>query len=86
LNCFICGEATSTGGAVGGACGVRPLVVEATDWPGERSGIRTQRQAAQMTGKVVLFLMDEDPWNGFVRIMAWLISFDPEKQPILQHY
>jgi len=46
--------------AVGGACGVRLLVVEATDWPGEQSGIRTQRQAAQMTGKVVLFLMDED--------------------------
>ena len=86
LNCLICGEATSTGGAVGGACGVRPLAVGGTGWPGEQSGIRTQRQTAQMTGKVVLSLMDEDPWNGFVRIMAWLISFDPEKQPILQHY
>jgi hypothetical protein len=49
------------------------------------SGIRTQRQAAQITGKAVLFLMDEDPWNGFVRIMACLVSFDPEEQPILQH-
>jgi hypothetical protein len=63
---------------VGGACGVRPLVVEGTGWPGEQSGIRTQRQAAQMTGKVVLSLMDEDPGNGFVRIMACLVSFDPE--------
>jgi hypothetical protein len=71
---------------VGGACGVRPLVVGETDWPGEQSGIRTQRQIAQMTGKVVLSLMDEDKWNGFVCIMAWLISFDPEKQPTLQHY
>jgi hypothetical protein len=61
-------------------------VVEATDWPGEQSGIRTQRQTAQMSGKVVLSLMDEDPWICFVRFMAWLISFDPEKQPILQHY
>jgi len=31
-----------------------------------------------MTGKVVLSLMDEDPGNGFVRIMACLVSFDPE--------
>jgi hypothetical protein len=52
-------------------------VVEATDWPGEQSGIRTQRQAAQTTGKVVLSLMDKGLWNGFVRIMTWLVSFDP---------
>ncbi|MGA2179955.1 MAG: hypothetical protein ABSH15_10290 [Verrucomicrobiota bacterium] len=31
-----------------------------------------------MSGKVVLSLMNEDPWNGFVRITAWLILFDLE--------
>jgi hypothetical protein len=43
---------TITGGAVGGACGVRPLVVRS--WPGEHNGIRTPKHAAQRT--------DEPQW------------------------
>jgi hypothetical protein len=57
------------GGAVGGACGVRPLVVVGTGCPGEWRGNRTERQTVQMTTDAVLFLMDEGRQNGFVFVI-----------------
>jgi len=79
---------TITGGAVGGACGVRPLVV--SGWPGEQSGIRTPKHTAQRT--------DEPRWVAgavcrmhagkmarviFMASRYDLIAIDPVKPLIL---
>jgi hypothetical protein len=82
---------TITGGAVGGACGVRPLVVRS--WPGEHNGIRTPKHAAQRT--------DEPQWVAgvvcrmhavkmarviFMASRYDLISIDPVNTADFKHY
>ena len=82
---------TIMGGAVGGACGVRPLVVRS--WPGEHNGIRTPKHAAQRT--------DEARWVAgavcrmhagkmarviFMASRYVRIAIDPAKTADFEHY
>jgi hypothetical protein len=76
---------------VGGACGVRPLVVRS--WPGEHIGIRTPKHAAQRT--------DEPRWvvgavcrlhaGKMARVIFMVsrydsIAIDPAKTDYFEHY
>jgi hypothetical protein len=78
----------TTGGAVGGACGVRPLVV--TIWPEEPSGIKTPKHATQRTDKarLVAIVIGRLRVGKMARMIFMvsryvLIAIDPGKRLIL---